>query len=96
MPRKRSMVRQAALITGIFSVLAALIGAFALIIRQDRSPSVIAHSGSNSSPTIAIGGDVKESQIIVKSSSPQQEGTADVDITLYKETSENQKYPELT
>jgi hypothetical protein len=40
MPLKRSVTIRAALIAGIFAVLAALIGAFALLIKQDRSPSV--------------------------------------------------------
>jgi hypothetical protein len=74
MSRIRSVTIKAAIITGIFAILAAVIGAFALFIKQDRRPVVTARSEGDSSAAVAIGGDVRESQIIVKPPSSKQEG----------------------
>lgn len=71
---KQSATVRAALITGSFVVVAAVIGALVMYFKSNTSPAVSAKSTGDSSPAIAIVGDVRDSRIVVNPTSPKNEG----------------------
>lgn len=71
---KQRVTITAAWITGGLAVVAAIIIAVATILSQKDTSSTTAVSSGDSSPALAIGGDVKDSKIVLNPSLPPQEG----------------------
>lgn len=70
----KSVTIKASIIAGIFAIVAAVIGSLIIISNSENKPNVSATTSGDSSPAIAISGDVRESNIVINQPAQKQTG----------------------